>query len=98
MRQNHKLFIDFLNKDRVGNIDDDGKKLVKARFVHESGEKHPKDALHMYTKKDPVMKRNKVVLNDLPGEIYTIVNTHWQQFMLFRIKNKKKYRRFSEVV
>ena len=35
-RQHDKLFINFLNKFRVDNIDDDVEKLVKARFVVES--------------------------------------------------------------
>ena len=35
-RQHDKLFINFLNKFRVDNIDDDAEKLVKARFVVES--------------------------------------------------------------
>ena len=38
VRQNGKLFIDFLNKVRVGNIDDDVKKFLKARFIQESDE------------------------------------------------------------
>ena len=41
--QNDKLFIDLLNKARVGNIDDDVEKLLKARFIHEYGENYPKD-------------------------------------------------------
>ena len=30
------------------------------------------DALHMYAENEPTMKRNQAVLNDLPGELYTI--------------------------
>ena len=33
VRQNDKLFIDLLNKVRVGNIDDDVENLRKARFI-----------------------------------------------------------------
>ena len=47
MRQNIKLFIGLLNKVRVGNINDDTENLLKARFIHESDENFPKDALHM---------------------------------------------------
>ena len=32
----HELFISMLNKVRVCNIDDVVKKLLKARFIHES--------------------------------------------------------------
>ena len=70
--QNDKLFIDLLNKARVGNIDDDVEKLLKARFIHEYGENYPKDAWHMIAENQPAMKRNEAVLSDLPGELYTI--------------------------
>ena len=72
VRYNDQLFVDLLNKFRVGNIDDDAEKLPKTRFIHESDENYPKDALHMYAENKPAMKRNDAVLNDLPGELYTI--------------------------
>ena len=70
VRQNDKVFIDFLNKVRDGNIDDDAEKLLKARFI--SDENYPKDALHMYAENEPAMERNEAVLNDLPGELYIV--------------------------
>ena len=70
VRQNDRLFIDLLNKVRVGKIDDDIEKLLKARFIHKSDENYPKNALHMYAENEPAMKRNDVVLKDLPGEFY----------------------------
>ena len=70
--QNDKVFIDFLNKVWAGNIDDDAEKLLKVRFISESAENHTKDALHMYAKTKPAMERNKAVLNDLHGELYTV--------------------------
>ena len=72
VRQNDQLFIDLLNKVRVGNIDDEVEKLLKARFIHESDENYPVDASHMYAENEPAMKRNEAVLNNLPGELYTI--------------------------
>ena len=44
--QNNKLFVDLLNKVRVGNIDDGVEKLLKARLLHESDENYKKHALH----------------------------------------------------
>ena len=38
----------FFNKVRVVNIDDDVENLLKAKFICESNENYPKDALHMY--------------------------------------------------
>ena len=72
VRQHDKLFADLLNEFRVGNIDGDAEKLPKARFIHESNENYPKDALHIYAENKPATKRNDAVLNDLPGEFYTI--------------------------
>ena len=72
VRQKDKLCIDLLNKVRVGNIDDDVEKLLKARYIHKSDENFPKDALHMYAENEPATKRNDAVLNDLLGELYTI--------------------------
>ena len=63
------MFIDLLNKVQVGNIDDGVEKLMKARFIYEFDENYPKDALHIYTENEPVMKRKEAVLNDLPGEL-----------------------------
>ena len=71
VRQNDKLFVDLLNKVRVSDTDDDAEKLLKARFLHESDENYPNDALHMYAKNKLAMKRNDAVLNDSPGELYT---------------------------
>ena len=70
--QNNKLFNDLLFKVPGGNSDSRAKNLLKARFIHESDENYPKNALLMYTKSQPAVKRNKAVINSLPGELYTI--------------------------
>ena len=79
VRQNDKLFIDLLNKVRIGNIDDDVDNLLKARFIHESHENYPKDALHMYAEKDPTMKRNEAVLNQLPQYLLVLIQVAQNQ-------------------
>ena len=73
VRQNDKPFIDMLNVVLVGNVDDDVKGSLKTRFVRDSDENYyQKDALHMYAKNEPVIGRNEVVLNNLPGQLYII--------------------------
>ena len=72
VRQKYKFFMDLLNKAGVGNIYDDAKKLLKARFIHESDQKYPKDAVHIYAENERSMKRNGAVLNDLLGGFYII--------------------------
>ena len=56
-----------LKKVRVGNINNDVEKLLKATFTSESAEKQLKDPLHLYTENKPGLKRNEPVLNNLPG-------------------------------
>ena len=60
------------NKVLVGNTDDDVEKLLKARYIYESHEQYPKDALHMYAENEHDVKRNEAVLHVLSGDIYTI--------------------------
>lgn len=72
MRQKDKLFIDLFDKVRVGYIDYDVEKLLEARFIQESDENYLKDDLHMYAENELATKRNKAVLNDLPGGLYII--------------------------
>ena len=94
----YKLFIDLLNKVRVGEINNDVERLLKTEFIHESNENYANDTLHMYAENECAMKNNDLVLNDLPGEVYKIeadekfqiiVNTSWQQLKLLRVKNKQ---------
>ena len=62
-----------LNKVRVGNADDNVEHLLKARFVCDSDENYyPKNDWHMYAEHEPAIGRNEAVLNNLPGELYTI--------------------------
>ena len=48
VRQNDELFIDLRNNVRVSSTDDDVENLLRARFIRESNEIHPKDAFHMH--------------------------------------------------
>ena len=61
----------------------------------------------MFAENESAMKKNNPVLNDLPGELYTIqthnklvntnVNTHWEQFKLLRMEKTNKQWRLSKV-
>ena len=83
MRQKDKLLIDLLDKVRVGYIDYDVERLLEARLIQEYDENYPKDVLHMYAENELATKRNKAVLNDLPGGLYTIqtndkISANWK--------------------
>ena len=59
VRQNDKLFIDMLNKVRVGNVDDDVEQLLRAGFACDSYENYyPKDALLMHAENEPAIGKN----------------------------------------
>ena len=45
----------------IVDTDDDVENLLTARFKCESDENYPKDALHMYTEKEPAMERNEAI-------------------------------------
>ena len=66
------MFIDLLNKVRLDNTDDTKKLLSGQVYTHESDENYLKDPLHMYVENKLALKRNEVVLNDLPGGLYTV--------------------------
>ena len=40
--------------------------------MHEPDGNYPKDVLHMYAENEPAIKRNDAILNDWPGELYSI--------------------------
>ena len=67
-----KLFIDLLNKVRVGMIDNNKEQSLNARFIHESNQIYPKHVLLVFAENEPATKRNEAFLNDLPGEFCTI--------------------------
>ena len=64
--------MNLFNKVRIANIDDDVENLLKERFIFESDENYPKDALDMDAENEPAMKRNEAVLKQMPGDLYEI--------------------------
>ena len=60
-----------LNAVRVGNINAEVEKVLKARFIRASNDNYSNDALDMYAQNEPALKRNEA-LNGLPGEHYNI--------------------------
>ena len=57
-------FIDFLNKIRVGNIDEDAQKQIRERFIEESYINYPENAQLMFAENYPTVKHNR----KLPGK------------------------------
>ena len=45
---------------------------ITTRFLHESDESYPKDALHIYAENEPAVKQNEAVQNYIPVDFCII--------------------------
>ena len=60
-------FIEFLNKIRVGNLDESVQTCLKAIFVKENDVNYPRNALHIFPENIQTLLQNKEVLMNFPG-------------------------------
>ena len=58
-------FISFLNKIRVGSVDDQVEKLLKSGFVAKDDLFYPKHVAHMFTENCPIVDYNELMLNEI---------------------------------
>ena len=71
MRQRGDMeFIEFLNKIRVGNLDESVQTRLKARFIKENDVNHPRNALHMFSENSQTLLHNKEMLMSFPGVLH----------------------------
>ena len=61
-----------LNRLRMGIVEADDLKILKARVVHKKKAMEMSDALHLYFKNDDVDSYNTIRLNQLPGQLYSV--------------------------
>ena len=59
-RKSSKVLVDFLNEVLVDSIDHDVEILLKARYIHECDQSHPKHALDMCAENKFIMKCMKL--------------------------------------
>ena len=73
MRQKDDLvFINLLNKVRVGNIDNDVESLLKTRFISKSDPSYPNEALHIFAENSPAKVHNETMLKNLGSPLISI--------------------------
>ena len=73
MRQKDDIeFIELLNKVRIGNVDADVERSLKARFQDKNSVDFPSQDLHIFAENQPVNEHNKKFLSDLSGVNYII--------------------------
>ena len=71
MRQRGDIeFIEFLNKIRVGYLDESVQTRLKARFVKENDVNYPRNALHMFAKNSQTLLHNKEMQISLSGVLH----------------------------
>ena len=66
------VFIQLLNKVRIGKVDHQVETLLKDRFVKETDENYPKNAMHIWAENKPVNDHNERMLADITEPLYTI--------------------------
>ena len=72
VRKSAQAIGNVLNSARRGIVDENTEKLLKARFINQSEKTYPHDASHMYAENFPPVVRNKTVLKNLSGQVYSI--------------------------
>ena len=73
MRQKgDNVFIDLLNKVRIGELDIDAENIMKSRFINRSDPNYPIDAIHIFEENKPVNRHNEDMLNTNENALYSI--------------------------
>ena len=72
MRQkDDEIFINLLNKVRVGNLDENVENLLRSQFISEDDPSYPTGALHIFAETS-LMKFHNVMLSKLPTTLISI--------------------------
>ena len=66
------IFIDLLNKVRVGNIDTHVESLLQSRFVSTTATNYPANAMHIWAENMPVYLHNENMLERLSERLHVI--------------------------
>ena len=72
IRQDDKVFIDMLNKGRVGEIDQNVEDVIKSRFIDKNDPRYSGNILYIFTENAPVGRHNNNQLKHIPTQLITI--------------------------
>ena len=67
MRQDDKIFVDMLNKIKVGEVDQNVEDVIKLRFIDKNDPCYPGNILHIFAESTPVKRHNDNQLKQIPG-------------------------------
>lgn len=96
MRQRDVIaFIDLLNQVRVGDLDEEHKKLLKTRFISKNILDYPSESIHIFAENAPADQYNSEMLDKLPTTIHNIFpldelpkqDYHMQSYNLLQLLN-----------
>ena len=71
MRQDDKVFLDMLNKIRVGEIDQNVEDAIKSRFIDKNDPRYPGTILYIVTENAAVERHNNNQLKHIPAQLIT---------------------------
>ena len=66
------MFLNLLNKIRVGQIDQNTEHDIKSRFIDKDDASYPSNVLHIFAENVPVKRHNENRLKNIPGKLITI--------------------------
>ena len=72
MRQDYEMFVNMLNKTRVGEIVQNAEDAIKSRFMDKINQHYPCNILHIIAENVPVKRHNDNQLKCIPGQLITI--------------------------
>ena len=71
MRQDDEIFLNKLNKIRVGEIDQNVEDVINLRFIDKNDPCYPGNILHIFAENAPVKRHNDNQLKHIPGQLVT---------------------------
>ena len=72
MRQDDEMFLNLLNKRRVGQIEQTIEHAIKSRFTHKDDTSYPGNIFHIFAEHGSVKRSNHNQLKHIPGKLITI--------------------------
>ena len=72
MRQDDEMFINLLNKRRVGQIEQTIEHAIKSRFTHKDDTSYAGNIFHIFAEHGSVKRSNHNQLKHIPGKLITI--------------------------
>ena len=84
MRQDDEMFVNFLNKIRVGKIDQNLENVIKSKFI-DKDDLQVLQVLHIFAENAPVKRHNDNQLKQIPGKLIYLKKMKFLKILKFLI-------------